>query len=128
MGNVEDKRLLLTNTFSHTQLFVRNKMQTFCCSLLQCNKLFTYLVVAFRENCIILQMCSSCMTAVSRYQNSIGKRKHPFRSELLILEKKNAGFYRLGKDKCHIEATSILGRSFVRLKIKLVNTGDVRGV
>jgi len=103
-------------------------MQTFYCSLLQCNKLFTYLVVALRDNCIILQMCSSRMTAASRYQNSTGKKETPLQTRAVNFGKENCRFLPAWKDKCHTEATSIFGRSLVCLKTKLVNIGDVPGV
>jgi hypothetical protein len=65
------------------------------------------------------------MTAASRYQNSTGKEETPFQIRAVNFGKKKCGFLPAWKDKCHTEATSILGRSLVCLKKRLFNIGDV---
>lgn len=66
-------------------------------------------------------MCSSCMTAASRYQNSKEKEETLFQIWAVNFRKEKCGFLPVWKDKCHIEATSILGRSLVCLKTKMFN-------
>ena len=53
------------------------------------------------------------------------KRETPFQSRTVNFGKEKCGFLSAWKDKYNIEATSVLGCSFVCLKTKLFNSGDV---
>jgi hypothetical protein len=57
------------------------------------------------------------------------KRKEtPFQLLSVNFGEEKCGVFSARKFKYHTEATSVLDRSFVCLKIKLVNTGDVPGL
>jgi hypothetical protein len=73
-------------------------------------------------------MCSSRMPAASIYHNKAWTEETSFQIRAVNFGKQKCGFLKAWKDKCHIEATSMLGRGLVCLKTKLVSTSDVPGV
>lgn len=100
--NVADKRLLFTFSHTHTHncLCAIKCIQVVvvCCNVTNSshNSYFHICIICILYICIILQMCSSCMTAASRYQNSIGKEESLFQIRAVNFYK-SAGFYRLGR-------------------------------